>query len=59
MDIWEWIQNVKTFTLHLKVHQRACTIKGAINKHIDKMIWPDDASQPLSSATLVPESGWW
>lgn len=47
MDLWEEVQNVKILS-HINAQQRISTTEEAL---VDRMPWPLDVSQPLSSAT--------
>lgn len=59
MYLREWIQSVKIYTLHVNVHPRASTMEERLNGHVDRMTWPVDISQPLSSTTCAGPTGTW
>lgn len=44
---------MKIFISHVNAHQRALTMKEALNSQVYKIILPVDNSQSLSSASLV------
>lgn len=44
---------MKIFISHVNAHQRAFTMKEALNSQLYKIILPIDNSQSLSSASLV------
>lgn len=52
MDIWEWTQSVKTFVSHINIYQKASVLEGALSNQINKLSWPVEVSQALSSDTL-------
>lgn len=53
MELWEWAHSMCIFESHINAHQKACVPEEALNKTVDRMTHPVNASEPLSSATSV------